>query len=86
MKLNAKLKRQLLTKSPYQPDQDDALADLLDDTCELLTAQIVLFLKKLQREVLDRRASLPLGDPEANLLAAQARALGEAFVALAEAQ
>jgi hypothetical protein len=58
---------------------------VIDDACELLTGQIVLWLKARQRTLGEKRAALPLGDPEANVVAAQMRTLGEAIVALAEA-
>ena len=85
MKLNAELRRQLLANVSSSAAAGDNFLALVDDACELLTGQIVLWLKARQRELKERRAKLPLGDPEANVLAAQMRTLGEAIVALAEA-
>lgn len=79
MKLTASEMHQLIASTDGRP-----LKTVIDDACELITAKLVLRLKAKQRAIKDRRAGLALGDPEANLLAAQMRALGEALVELAE--
>lgn len=79
MKLNAELRRQLVETSTGQPSA------MVDDACELLTGQVVLWLKAKQKKLKDQRAALPLGDPDANRLADRMRLLGELIVELAEA-
>lgn len=81
MKLNATLRAKMVRGAT----DNAAPSSVIDDTCELLTGQIVLWLKSRQRALGEKRAALPLGDPDANIIVAQMRTLGEAIVALAEA-
>lgn len=82
MKLGPKLVQCLIDS--IETKSDESIAGVIDDACEMLTLKVVVFLKGRQKEIAERRKGLPLGDPEANVLVAQMRALGEAIVALAE--
>lgn len=77
MKLSPALKRSLI-------GNDRTRGDVVDNACELLTGQILVWLRAKRRAILDRQASLPPGDPEAALLSAQVKVLGEVLVELAE--
>jgi hypothetical protein len=61
------------------------LRPVLRDVCEVLTLKVVLWLKGKREAIKKQRAGLPLGDPEANVLAARINLLGKLIVELAEA-
>ena len=79
MKLTPDESRQLIARCDGEP-----LGSVLDDACEVVTTKLILRLKAKQRALKQQRDKLPLGDPQADVLKAQMRILGECIVELAE--
>jgi hypothetical protein len=80
MKLSQETKIELLSKADGQP-----LIDLVDDACELLTLQILLWVQERAKILKGQYDALRSYSPKRPALAAEINGLRKTYVALAEA-